>query len=166
MNNHSKLAGLRLEYKTLHFQCRLSFSFIVHSQPVGKGQAALKYLATYIFRPAISNGRLLSLENGIVSFRYQCSQTGHWKICRLEAIEFIRRFLQHMLPRGFSKSGTTGCMATATGSSSACFARNLTNLPVIRHPYRNPPCRSKPHHPSRRYQPTPHVVAAGGRCSW
>jgi hypothetical protein len=53
--------------------------------------------------PAISNGRLLSLENGIVSFRYQCSQTSRWNICRLEAIEFIRRYLQHVLPRGFVK---------------------------------------------------------------
>jgi hypothetical protein len=77
--------------------------WVVHCQPVGKGQAALKYLATYIFRPAISNGRLLSLENGIVSFRYQDSQTKQWKICPLEAIEFIRRYLQHVLPRGFVK---------------------------------------------------------------
>jgi hypothetical protein len=77
--------------------------WVVHCQPVGKGQAALKYLATYIFRPAISNGRLVSLEGGIVSFRYQCSQTGRWKLCRLEAIEFIRRYLQHVLPRGFVK---------------------------------------------------------------
>ena len=77
--------------------------WVVHCQPVGKGQAALKYLATYIFRPAISNGRLLSLENGIVSFRYQHSQTNQWKVCRLAAVEFIRRYLQHVLPRGFVK---------------------------------------------------------------
>jgi len=77
--------------------------WVVHCQPVGKGQAALKYLATYIFRPAISNGRLLSLEGGIVRFRYQDSQTKQWAICRLEAIEFIRRYLQHVLPRGFVK---------------------------------------------------------------
>lgn len=77
--------------------------WVVHCQPVGTGQAALKYLATYIFRPAISNGRLVSLDNGIVNFRYQCSQTGCWKVCRLEAIEFIRRYLQHVLPRGFVK---------------------------------------------------------------
>lgn len=77
--------------------------WVVHCQPVGKGQAALKYLATYIFRPAISNGRLLSLENGIVSFRYQDSQTKQWKICRLKALEFLRRYLQHVLPRGFVK---------------------------------------------------------------
>lgn len=77
--------------------------WVVHCQPVGKGQAALKYLATYIFRPAISNGRLLSLENGIVSFRYQDSQTKQWAICRLKALEFLRRYLQHVLPRGFVK---------------------------------------------------------------
>jgi len=77
--------------------------WVVHSQPVGKGQAALKYLATYIFRPAIANGRLLSLANGIVSFRYQDSQTKQWTLCRLGALEFIRRYLQHVLPRGFVK---------------------------------------------------------------
>jgi hypothetical protein len=77
--------------------------WVVHCQPVGKGQTALKYLATYIFRPAISNGRLLSMENGIVSFRYQDSQTNQWTICRLKALEFIRRYLQHVLPRGFVK---------------------------------------------------------------
>ena len=77
--------------------------WVVHCQPVGKGQAALKYLATYIFRPAISNGRLLSLEGEIVSFRYQDSQTKQWTICRLKALEFLRRYLQHVLPRGFVK---------------------------------------------------------------
>lgn len=77
--------------------------WVVHCQAVGKGQAALKYLATYIFRPAISNGRLISLDNGMVSFRYRCSQTGHWKMCRLKALEFLRRYLQHVLPRGFVK---------------------------------------------------------------
>jgi hypothetical protein len=79
-------------------------SWVVHSQPVGKGQAALKYLAQYIFRPAISNGRLVALhDDGTVSFRYQDSQTKRWKISRLNAVEFIRRYLQHVLPRGFVK---------------------------------------------------------------
>ena len=77
--------------------------WVVHCQPVGKGQTALKYLATYIFRPAISNGRLLSLAGGIVSFRYKDSQTKQWTLCRLKALEFLRRYLQHVLPRGFIK---------------------------------------------------------------
>jgi len=79
--------------------------WVVHCQPPagGKGQAALKYLATYIFRPAIANGRLLSLAGGIVSFRYKDSQTNQWTLCRLKALEFLRRYLQHVLPRGFVK---------------------------------------------------------------
>lgn len=77
--------------------------WVVHCQPVGSGEAALKYLATYIFRPAISNGRMVSLEDGIVSFRYQCSHTRRWQVCRVDALEFIRRYLQHTLPHGFVK---------------------------------------------------------------
>lgn len=77
--------------------------WVVHCQPVGRGQAALKYLATYIFRPAIANGRLLSLKDGMVSFRYQDSQTKQWTLCRLKPLEFLRRYLQHVLPRGFVK---------------------------------------------------------------
>lgn len=78
-------------------------SWVVHIQGVGKGEAALKYLAQYIFRPAISNKRLVSMEDGQVSFRYLDSQSSQWKVCRLEAMEFIRRYLQHVLPSGFVK---------------------------------------------------------------
>lgn len=77
--------------------------WVAHIQSVGKGQAALKYLGQYIFRPAISNKHLISVEDGQVSFRYQDSQSSRWKVCRLEAMEFIRRYLQHVLPGGFVK---------------------------------------------------------------
>jgi len=99
--------GLRKKEPDLYTQIDPTLWFgpwVVHCQSVGKGQPALKYLATYIFRPAISNGRLLSLhDDGTVSFRYQDSQTKQWKVCRLAAVEFIRRYLQHVLPRGFVK---------------------------------------------------------------
>ncbi len=77
--------------------------WVVHCKGVGKGQSALKYLATYIFRPAISNKRLVSMAAGKVAFRWQDSNTGRWKTTALDAIEFIRRYLQHVLPRGFVK---------------------------------------------------------------
>lgn len=77
--------------------------WVVHCKPVGNGVAALKYLAPYIFRVAISNNRLVKVANGKVSFRYRASDTGSWRMCRLEATEFIRRFLQHVLPKGFVK---------------------------------------------------------------
>jgi len=63
----------------------------------------LNYLGRYVHRIAIANSRILSIDNGKVSFRYQNSRDGKWKIMTLEAMEFIRRFLQHVLPRGIHK---------------------------------------------------------------
>jgi hypothetical protein len=77
--------------------------WVVHCQPVGTGQAALKYLAPYIFRVALSNHRILKCEAGQVTFRYRESDTRRWKSCTLPVEEFIRRFLQHVLPKGFQK---------------------------------------------------------------
>jgi hypothetical protein len=77
--------------------------WVVHCQPVGSGVAALKYLAPYIFRVAISNNRILDLRDDRVTFRYKDSQTGETRPCTVSAQEFIRRFLQHVLPKGFVK---------------------------------------------------------------
>ena len=77
--------------------------WVVHCKPVGNGRTALKYLAPYVFRVAISNRRLVKLENDQVTFRNRSSDTGLNKLCTLSAEEFIHRFLQHVLPRGFVK---------------------------------------------------------------
>ncbi|MCP5010804.1 MAG: hypothetical protein GY942_12565 [Aestuariibacter sp.] len=77
--------------------------WVVHCKPVGNGVAALKYLAPYIFRVAISNRRILKVANDKVTFRFRRSDTGQWRTCTLDALEFIRRFLQHVLPKGFVK---------------------------------------------------------------
>lgn len=77
--------------------------WVVHCQPVGKGETALKYLAPYIFRVAISDRRITHFANGKVTFRFRQSDTGQWRSCRLETFEFLRRFLQHVLPKGFVK---------------------------------------------------------------
>jgi ribosomal protein L37AE/L43A len=77
--------------------------WVVHSEPVGSGQQAFQYLAPYIFRVAISNSRLRKLENGNVTFSYKESATDQLKSCKVTAEEFIRRFLQHVLPPRFIK---------------------------------------------------------------
>lgn len=77
--------------------------WVVHCEPVGTGEAVLKYLAPYIFRVAISNKRLVKSENGCVTFRYRESGSKQWKTQTLVAEEFLRRFLQHVLPKGFIK---------------------------------------------------------------
>jgi len=77
--------------------------WVVHCQPVGSGVAAFKYLAPYIFRVALSNRRLHRLTDSQVTFSYRESGSGDLRFRRLGAEEFIRRFLQHVLPKGFVK---------------------------------------------------------------
>src|SRR5215210_149775 len=77
--------------------------WVVHSELVGSGQHAFQYLAPYIFRVAISNNRLRKLHNGQLTFSYKESATDQLKHCTLTAEEFIRRFLQHVLPPRFIK---------------------------------------------------------------
>ncbi len=93
--------------------------WVVHCQPVGSGVAALKYLAPYIFRVALSNRRIRRLEDERVTFCYKAPDRKDTRFCTLRAEEFIRRFLQHVLPRGFVKvryygffsSGNRGLLA-------------------------------------------------------
>ena len=77
--------------------------WVVDSQAVGKGQNSLRYLSRYVFRVAISNNRIKSIENQIIKFQYKDRQKKKWKTMSLDAMEFIRRFLQHVLPNGFMK---------------------------------------------------------------
>jgi Putative transposase len=74
--------------------------WVVDCRPVGSGAAALKYLAPYIFRVALSNNRIVSLRDDRVTFRYRDRKTKQVKLCILPALTFIGRFLQHVLPKG------------------------------------------------------------------
>jgi hypothetical protein len=91
--------------------------WVVHSQAVGDGRASLKYLAPYVFRVAISDRRIVSCEEGQVTFTYRKSGTSHWRKMTLTAIEFIRRFLQHVLPRGLQKVRRYGFLSPNSGES-------------------------------------------------
>ena len=77
--------------------------WVVHSEPVGSGAQAFQYLAPYIFRVALSNNRLRQLHDGQVTFAYKESATEQLQHCTVTAQEFIRRFLQHVLPPRFIK---------------------------------------------------------------
>jgi hypothetical protein len=72
----------------------------------------IKYLAHYTHRVAIANGRLVHFENGQVTFRWRDSAHGNQqKLMTLDALEFIRRFLLHVLPHGFVKIRHFGFLA-------------------------------------------------------
>jgi len=78
--------------------------WVVYSKPAVQGaDKVLTYLARYVHRIAITNNRILSLKNGDVTFRYKDSQKHRWRTMNLSTAEFIRRFLQHVPPRGFHK---------------------------------------------------------------
>lgn len=75
----------------------------IHCKAVGNGEHALKYLAPYIFRVAISNSRLKKLEHDNVTFEYRDRKTHELKTRMLPAVEFIGEFMQHVLPHGLVK---------------------------------------------------------------
>jgi hypothetical protein len=78
--------------------------WIAHVTAWGQGeQAVLDYLARYIFRVAITNARIVGLDDAGVIFAWRDRKAGRRRTCRLSGMEFIRRFLQHVLPRGFHK---------------------------------------------------------------
>ena len=78
--------------------------WVVFCKPAfNRAKKVLRYLGRYVHRIAITNNRILALKDGNVTFRYQSSSTGEWKRMTLPAQEFLRRFLQHVLPQGFHK---------------------------------------------------------------
>ena len=90
--------------------------WVVYAKPPFGGPAqVLKYLARYTHRVAISNARLLDLHDGRVTFRYKDYADAHKdKTMTLTAEEFLRRFVQHVLPKGFVKIRHYGLLANRT----------------------------------------------------
>jgi hypothetical protein len=81
--------------------------------PLTNSKKVLRYLGRYVNRIAIANSRIESMENGNVTFRYQESATGKQKKMTLVAKEFLRRYLQHVLPQGFHKVRYYGLQSPA-----------------------------------------------------
>ena len=102
--------------------------WVVHCQAVGSGVAALKYLAPYIFRVALSNRRIRRFADGKVTFSYKDSRNRETRSCTLGAEEFIRRFLQHVLPKGFVKVRYYGIFSPGKRRTLALIRRLLGML--------------------------------------
>lgn len=95
-------------------------------RPFGGPAQVLKYLARYTHRVAISNGRLLELRDGRVTFRYQDYANDHrQKTMTLDADEFLRRFVQHVLPSGFVKVRHYGLLANRHRATRLAECRRL-----------------------------------------
>jgi len=75
----------------------------VHSQAKHHGHSAVTYLAPYVFKVAISNHRLVRLTDRTVTFTSRKVGSARLRTTHLDVMEFLRRFLQHVLPHGFMK---------------------------------------------------------------
>ena len=101
-------------------------------RPFGGPEQVLKYLARYTHRVAISNARLVDLSNGRVTFRYKDYADGQQhKTMTLDADEFLRRFVQHVLPKGFVKIRHYGLLANAQRAARLALCRRLLLVATV-----------------------------------
>jgi hypothetical protein len=128
--------------------------WVVYSKrPFGGPQTVLAYLSRYTHRVAISNSRLVAFDQHGVTFRwkdYRVESPDRSKLMTLTTDEFIRRFLIHVLPRGFHRIRHYGLLAKATCADNIARARELLAVPT---PQAEPTDGTDPH-------PCPHC---GGR---
>jgi hypothetical protein len=108
-----------------------SVDWVVYTKPPFAGpESVLAYLGAYTHRIAISNHRILSLEKGRVAFRYRDYADGRkQKILRLAVDEFIRRFLLHVLPKGFVRIRHYGLLANRSRQEKIAHCRALLSAP-------------------------------------
>ena len=103
--------------------------WVVHGQPAGQGLKVLEYLGRYVFHIAISNSRIKRIEDGQVTFRYRHNRTHQMRHVTLSALEFLARFLQHVLPRGCTKVRSYGIWSSAR-RTDLDQARALLSAPL------------------------------------
>ena len=103
--------------------------FVVYAKPPFAGpEAVLAYLSRYTHRVAISNHRLLAFDETGVTFRYKDYRRDgpeRQRVMTLAPHEFIRRFLLHILPRGFHRIRHYGLLASSTRNANITLAREL-----------------------------------------
>jgi hypothetical protein len=105
--------------------------WVVYAKPPFAGpENVLAYLGAYTHRIAISNARILDLNNDRVSFRVRDSaDANRQKVMQLDALEFIRRFLLHVLPKGFVRIRHYGLLANRTRKNKIARCRDLLAAP-------------------------------------
>jgi Putative transposase/Transposase zinc-binding domain len=103
----------------------------VHSQANPHGHTAFQYLAPYVFRVAISNRRIVSLNDRTVTFTYRKPGSARPRTTNLDVMEFIRRFLQHVLPDGFMKVRHFGFLHASCAVSTDTLRRMILQAQPI-----------------------------------
>jgi hypothetical protein len=125
--DHAALADRRA-FKRFLAPLRKS-EWVVHTKnPFAGPEQVLRYLSRYTHRVAISNRRLVSVDDNGIAFRwkdYRIDGPDRWKTMTLTAHEFIRRFLMHVLPKGFHRIRHYGLFASSNHAANIARARQL-----------------------------------------
>jgi len=128
--------------------------WVTHCTTWGDGaDAVLQYLARYVFRVAVTSNRIVGLDDTGVTIRHKHRASGRWRRTRLSGHEFIRRFLQHVLPKGCTRSATMVC-GTRPGANRrlapGCCCSSRKRRHRARHHARLPrPTGLSTQHPNR-----------------
>ena len=129
--DHARLA--KRDAFTAYLAPARKADWVVYAKrPFGGPEAVLAYLSRYTHRVAISNSRLIALDGNAVTFKwkdYRAEGRERQKIMTLASDEFIRRFLIHVLPRGFHRIRHYGLFASAERAENIARARKLLHVP-------------------------------------
>ena len=107
--------------------------WVVHSAAVGSGQKALGYLSRYVFKTATGNRQLRLLPNGRLLWPFRQSRTATWRHIELEPFEFLRRFLQHVLPSSFHRVRRFGWLHPGARAKLKRVRALLKTSPLLSH---------------------------------
>src|SRR5213596_1938223 len=130
-NEHSHLADAAAFKAFLGPLYRVKWH-VYAKRPFAGPEAVLAYLARYTHRVAISNSRLIALDERGVTFRwkdYRAKGRSRYKAMTLDPGEFMRRFLLHVLPGGFHRIRHYGLLANCSGAANLTLARRLLHEP-------------------------------------
>ena len=133
--------------------------WVVYAKPAfGGAPAVLRYLGRYTHRVAISNHRLIAFDGAHVTFSYKDYVRGDQRrTLTLSAVEFLRRFVQHILPRGFVRIRQSGFLANTCRAARLARARTVISAPVSSVPTSTPETTAAP---TRATWTCPHCGAA------
>jgi hypothetical protein len=136
--------------------------WVVYAKPAfGGAPAVLRYLGRYTHRVAISNHRLLAFDGARVTFSYKdYAHRDQRRTMTLTAMEFLRRFVQHILPRGFVRIRQSGFLASTCRTTRVTLARRLLAAPAAPTAATRPAAESSTDASTRATWSCPHCGAA------
>src|SRR5712672_4261175 len=159
--DHAALADKRA-FKRFLAPLRRREWVVYTKEPFAGPEQVLRYLSRYTHRVAISNRRLVAADASAIAFRwkdYRIDRPNRWKTMTLSPHEFIRRFLMHVLPKGFHRIRHYGLFANGNRAESIAKARELL---AVATPETKPEAASTPEPDQPRVLPRP-CPCCGGR---